>query len=260
LEGIVIAVVAVSSSQRAQIAKLAVQLSQNSGHFLNVAQGAEPGFRAGPLNRLVTAKPQRFKPSSPMLQTAGITSICKGRFKTAGGRVIRSRKDKEALKQYLLEQETIFVLGGSVFDMQPFERTKGTDGRLHALFPRKVGEEIILGERCIGHRHFDCIGFVNFCVSQVLNPKWNRSFLQYKRDFDPIALSDLQPGDIVIRIKGEKGPDGKAAVTNHAGICHVHPTLGIRILNCAAGSTGLVSSPYTRVRWPHRRRINRFFA
>jgi hypothetical protein len=249
----------VTSVQRENIARLADQIAAEGGHFLNGAQGAEPGFRAGPLNRLVSEKRQSFEPSAPMLQAAAMTSTCMGRFEQAGGRVISSRKDKEALKKYLVEQETIFVLGGSTSDLQPFERAKGSNGRLHALFPRKVGNKIILGERCLGKRHFDCIGFLNFCISQVLSPKWNRSFTQYNRDFDPVAQSDLQPGDIVIRIKGEKGPDGVAARTDHAGICHRHSSLGLRVLNCASGSTGLVSSPYTRVRWPHRRRINHFF-
>jgi hypothetical protein len=251
--------IVVSSVQRNQIAKVAAQLAADGGHFLNGAQGAEPGSRAGPLNRLVSEKRQSFKPSAPMLQAAAMTSTCKGRFETAGGRVISTHKDKEALKKYLVEQETILVLGGSIFDLQPFERAKGSDGRLHALFPRTIGNQIILGERCTGKRHFDCIGFVNFCISQVLSPKWNRSFTQYRRDFDPVAQRDLQPGDIVIRVKGEKGPDGVAARTSHAGICYRHPKLGIRVLNCAAGSTGLISSTYTTVRWPHRRRINHFF-
>jgi len=76
-------------------------------------------------------------------------------------------------------------------------------------------------------------------VATVLSPKWNRSFRRCQRDFDPIAARGLQPGDIVVRIKGELGPDGKRARTNHAGIC-VKDKGKTLILNCAAGSAGLV--------------------
>ncbi len=250
--------VTVTASDRRKLADFAMQIARAGGHFLNGTQGAMPGFSDGPLDRHVMARPLRFSPSAPMLQAAGFgESTCMGRHLVTGGHAMVSSADLKALALYLHEQESIFVLGGSETDLQPFDRRKGTTGLLHSLFPRKVGSQIILGERCLGKRHFDCIGFVNFCLSKVMSPKWNRSFGQYKRDFGPVPAAALQPGDIVIRIKDEIGPDGKPAPTNHAGIC-VQSAGKTLILNCAAGSQGLIMSAYSTVRWPHRRRINAF--
>ncbi len=171
--------------------------------------------------------------------------------------------------------------------------------REHHLTPRTVSGQIVLGELCLGKRHFDCIGFVNYCFWSVISPTWDRSFLQYLKDFEgafvrfrkaieskkgngkrkrlkradidkylngfrdsdnAIKASDLQPGDVVIRVKGDKIGKSKRAIIDHSGICYRDPKGRIRVLNCSSGATGVVSSPYKATRWPHRLRIKSYWS
>jgi hypothetical protein len=62
----------------------------------------------------------------------------------------------------------------------------------------------IWGESCIGVRHFDCIGLVNFCFSWALNRTWqygvdNFALPEYakKAGFTQVDLTKASPGDIV---------------------------------------------------------------
>jgi cell wall-associated NlpC family hydrolase len=91
---------------------------------------------------------------------------------------------------------------------EPMDR--GNDGI--GLWPRKIRVDkegpamIVLGESCEGVRHFDCIGFVNYCLSVVLCRRVQHSIGQWRRQTNAEEITqpgnihpgDIQPGDILI--------------------------------------------------------------
>jgi cell wall-associated NlpC family hydrolase len=52
------------------------------------------------------------------------------------------------------------------------------------------------GESCVGIRHFDCIGFVNWCLAKVGAPH-QRSIAQWIHNTHEVSFDDLWPGDIL---------------------------------------------------------------
>jgi hypothetical protein len=78
----------------------------------------------------------------------------------------------------------------------------------------------ILGERCEGVRHFDCVGFVNFCLSTALGESVHHAvsgegkhlWAGYANVCPIVRADDDQPGDILIYNGTEQEvdvPDGK---------------------------------------------------
>ena len=66
---------------------------------------------------------------------------------------------------------------------------------------RRLG--IILGERCEGKRHFDCVGFISYCLSMTLETSYiydisgiaDYEYRSYANNF-PIVGRDTQPADL----------------------------------------------------------------
>lgn len=57
----------------------------------------------------------------------------------------------------------------------------------------------IWGESCVGTRHFDCIGFINWCLSEVLNKRIQYGIGNFiaKSVGSQVPVSKAQPCDIV---------------------------------------------------------------
>lgn len=265
----------VTAVERAKIARLAEKILNEGAHFLNSAKGAKPGESDGPGNREVKFAMQSLDPSKPMLLTAKRGKhICEGRHFTVKGGVSTS---PEAMTRYLNSQKL------TADDYGPmYIRSYRFRGRRPGIIytPRTSKGEIIIGEACGDKRHFDCIGFVNYCFWKVLGVNWSYNFKQYLKNFESsankrkiklvsfetyleefkdtdnsIKARDLKPGDVLIRIKGEMLANGAHAQTNHSGICFRDANGKIKIANCSSASTGVIVSKYDRKVWPHRIRV-----
>jgi cell wall-associated NlpC family hydrolase len=130
----------------------------------------------------------------------------------------------------------------------------------------------ILGERCEDIRHFDCVGFVNYCLSRALGENiqcaisgdTNTPNTGYANQMITITKdSDDQPGDILIyrgsekevEITNSKGVTSKKKVIIGAG--HIGFSLGNGKGRIHASETeyGVITdttlgSPIRRVRYP----------
>ena len=113
-------------------------------------------------------------------------------------------------------------------------------------FPRRLNPhgQLHLGESCLGRRHYDCIGFVNFVLSKVLSANWATDMTFYNpkntkfdvKEFKESEKSDLvtlaQDGDIVLKSASEK----------HCGICRT-VNGKMAVTNSRSMAQGLVNSP-----------------
>ncbi len=114
-----------------------------------------------------------------------------------------------------------------------------------------VDGSIVLGEDCTNRRHFDCIGFVNFCISEVWKPGWMFGYEQYrdspkKCNAAEVSLSQsgLKDGDLVLR-------EGKPF---HIGlVCNG----GQSVVNAKASAIGMGIDDYSPSNWDFVRRIMR---
>lgn len=73
----------------------------------------------------------------------------------------------------------------------------------------------ILGEKCNGVRHFDCIGLVNYCLSMVLGKVVHDSIAGYTSRCPDVTKQKHLPGDIVIYGNHHIAfmlPDGKSVI------------------------------------------------
>lgn len=93
----------------------------------------------------------------------------------------------------------------------------------------------VWGESCIDVRHFDCIGFVNYCLSEALN-----QLIQYgignfvaRSVGTPIAISKAAPGDIV------------TIGAQHIGIVSESNT----VIEAKDAISGVVEGPFSAAAW-----------
>jgi cell wall-associated NlpC family hydrolase len=67
-------------------------------------------------------------------------------------------------------------------------------------WPRPSGEinghTLVYGECCLGIRHFDCIGLINWVVSTVAKPT-HHGIGSIINNTTAVAFSDVQPGDLL---------------------------------------------------------------
>lgn len=92
-------------------------------------------------------------------------------------------KDLEELKQRLTEP-----------DNYTWPRSMGQLG----------GQRVVWGESCVGKRHFDCVGLVNWSVTVALQKTVQYSLEQYKKygttkPLREVGLGGLQIGDLLTR-------------------------------------------------------------
>lgn len=73
------------------------------------------------------------------------------------------------------------------------------------LYTNDASHSTVWGESCIGKRHFDCIGFVNWCLSTTLQKHVQYGIPNFtgdpakgvKASFKEVAFSQMRPCDIV---------------------------------------------------------------
>lgn len=212
-----------------------VALSQLGAHYLWGAAGATPGYLDGMPGRpgSVMRLPDVLDPD-PVLRSAACDvdgyHVCAGRFARAGGRVVRpGEKD---LDDYLL----------GLNRTQP-NRWEPWNG----LWPRKmkgktVTEQIVLGEDCTTKKHFDCIGFVNWCLSWVLGGRGVQLAITHFKIpatpgayhlCEPVAAGQARAGDVVAR-----------------GVDHIGFLTGDgRVVHASQSSDGVIVEAYVPSQW-----------
>jgi cell wall-associated NlpC family hydrolase len=171
-------------------------------HYLWGAGGATPGRLDGMPARRGSVNMERdlFDNSNPRIKAASCSVdgkfICGGRYEKVGGRELRQNEQRR-LQEYLSG-----LRGSDRSQWEPMDRGNNGIG----LWPRKIRvdkggpEMIVLGESCEGVRHFDCVGFINYCLSVVLRRSFQNSIRGWRGLTEGITQpGDIQPGDILIR-------------------------------------------------------------
>ena len=69
-----------------------------------------------------------------------------------------------------------------------------------------VTHQIVWGEDCRQRRHFDCISFINYVLSQTTIPNWSADIGLYTTTTPSVALGDpIVPGDLLFRNRDHIG-------------------------------------------------------
>jgi hypothetical protein len=168
---------------------------------------------------------------------------CPGKFGTGRGRAIDAALQRR-IREYIADNSSL-----------PSHNWPSFEGM---GYPRRAWDEFsdshiyVLGESCEGKRHFDCIGFVNWAITQVLNRRMTYNIDQWANArVAPVTVRTTvdqrhaAPGDILIR-----GDSHIALVESQD---HLLEAAGIRV--------GVVRSAFTASRFTAHARIrNRWLA
>jgi cell wall-associated NlpC family hydrolase len=133
-------------------------------HYLWGSGGSTPGHANGARYKrdLVTWADSSIQPSSVALYAAKCNAqglyVCAGRYKKANGQVVSSNDVhlKNALDSFDNLQEALW--GSWYFRLTPrLVQGEGVD---------EAGK-VVFGENCYDVRHFDCISFINYVLSET---------------------------------------------------------------------------------------------
>ena len=276
----------ISDADRTKLAEFAIEVAKQGCHYVTGGYGVTPGKSNGHPKRPDNAKlvQPSFSISDPAILVAKVSGkrICKGRYKN--GAVNGWHKpDKAQLGRYLdwiKDLKSAGVAPKSWMGFKTFERFEddangaakigaiGNQGAraqayvewfarrkiLNDVYPRKVGSQIILGEDCSNRRHFDCIGFVNFCISEAWKSGWMFGYDQYKdkpkicNAVEVKLSSGLKNGDLVLR-------DPRGGNPFHIGlVCNS----GASVVNAKGSNVGMGIDKFSASNWNYARRILRY--
>lgn len=230
-----------------------VALSLVGSHYVWGGAGATPGGDEG-INRrrgMVELVPARTSPANPAVFAARCAvdgvHVCGGRWDAANGGIEGGRAANPS------DQDLIAYLEGldaaAPEDWQPyydFFSPRVQEGRT-------VPRQLVWGEDCRGKQHFDCVGFINYCIEVALDRARDIqcSIQQWGGDLSgtaAVALTDPpHPGDILIKsgnhhiafLVGDGTGDG-----DWGNIVHAEQT-----------STGVLTRAYNPGSWASRRRL-----
>jgi hypothetical protein len=232
---------------------IAVAMPLVSCHYVWGAAGATPGGDEG-INRRrgsVTLAAPRTAPANPAVFAAQCAvdglHTCGGRWDAAHGGIEGGRAANPT------DQDLVDYLAGldaaTADDWQPY---------FDHFSPRMqegktVVRQLVWGEDCRGVQHFDCVGFINYCVETSLDRTRDvqYSIEQWGADLSgttAVALSEPpHPADILI-----------TAGNKHIGFL-IGDGAGAgdwgRIINAEQTSTGVLTRPYNPTGWAQRRRL-----
>ena len=270
------------AAARKKIAETAGKYQREGGHFLMGARGDMPGLANGHPLRPAYTMPASFMDNThphdigPAINAAWVKTSrfgilgCMGRPARKkipnNGKLLPGNPRLKLLDNYVECIRTMRSVlipptrwpGFEFYELSPkkFDAATTPDEFLKLLgsgvtgiqFPRRTSPhgQLHLGESCIGRRHYDCIGFVNFVLSKVLSANWATDMSFYRKsnskfdvkEFKESEKSDVialaQDGDIVLKSAAEK----------HCGICRtVNGTMAVA--NSRSMATGLINSPLT---------------
>jgi hypothetical protein len=189
--------------------------------------------------------------AQPQILTAGSLdgsrdrNICVGRFrhpdvKAAGGGTIKAsdpdlRKYLDGLKTLKTPQSSWPPFRTGVIELTP--RNFFEDGRT----------VIVLGEKCLGKMHVDCVSLVNACCTAGGRMKFSYSITQYMAGLAGPVVMDRRNGI-------PHGPKAKTADivikhANHIGICGVDEHTGtITVIEATGAEEGVIKTTFRNTR------------
>jgi cell wall-associated NlpC family hydrolase len=229
-----------------------VALSLQGSHYLWGAAGATPGGSEG-INRRpgsVTLAPPRLRADNPAVFAAQCSvdglHVCGGRWDAGHGGIEGGRSANPAdqdLVAYLASLE-----GTAPEDWQPYYEYFSPRVQEGKTVPR----QLVWGEDCRGKQHFDCVGFVNYCVELALDRSRD---VQYSIEqwaggvsgTTAVPLTDPPyPADILIT-------NGFKHIGFLVGDGEVGD--GARVVQAEQTSTGVLTRDYAPNGWAYRRRL-----
>ncbi|MDP3474702.1 hypothetical protein [Hydrogenophaga sp.] len=265
-----------AASARQKIAETAIKYLKEGGHFLFGAQGDMPGAANGhplrpastmPATFIDRSHPSRLGPSVNAawrvthLGTLGCMG-CPDKLRNPIHSIIPIEPRMQTVEKYFafIERAKNFGIphknwpGFDLYESMPhaFDAAvtrqalqsicfnKGRKNR----FPRRIAPDsnIFLGESCVGRRHYDCIGFVNFVLSRVLKSDWRADITFYQSPSKRFSVTDLsnRKSDVILLAR-EGDIVLKSADERHCGIC-VASDAGINVVQCQGMHSGLIKT------------------
>lgn len=147
-------------------------------HYVWGAAGAKPDIPCGmPSRPGLVGLLKKGKQKDDLIDSVAYTDI-EGRNTCAGNSWINGR--------------TGYISSSNGLDQNTQNKTYRT------VYFKGVKKGILLGEKCENVRHFDCVGFVNYCLSKVLGKIVHDSIPGYAKHCIPIGnRNEYKKGDIV---------------------------------------------------------------
>lgn len=208
-------------------------------HYLNGTVGNTPGNSDGYKSRHLKIAGSADYDELAVRAAEWSGERCKGRCDKVGGETLPpGQATKEAIEKYIAAN------AHKDPSLWPAFRAGCYPRRLHGK-----GSSIYVGEDCLGTRHFDCIGLVNWAIGCVLAKQpgysiqqWNTGAKGLAAVMDPPAVGSLQNADVLVRL-GER---------EHIGLA----TSGGEVIEAKGSEIGVVVSDYRREKWTKLARIH----
>ncbi len=239
------------------IVQTAVDIYNAGAHYLWGATGATPGGNEGTMTRpgMVYLADASTDPNAPMIFTARCDinpnkydSLCTGRFNnpTDAPGVRTANADDWDLVNYLNG-----LAASDPSSWQPY---------FGKFSPRITKHsQIVWGEDCNGIQHFDCVGFINYCVEKGLasTKPVAMSIDQWASDSMGATTSaglndDPYPADILIQYSDSLG-------YHHIGLMGVDDSGNATVIQAADTDKGVIYGSYDSGGWQYRRRLSDYF-
>ncbi|MBO0932445.1 hypothetical protein [Fibrella aquatilis] len=218
-------------------------------HYVWGAAGNTPGLADGASFRrdLVKLLPTSFSQQEPLVRTAW-TGI-EGVNTCAGCSSKYSQQSSQSISNYLKAGKDEPGKNGL------FPRIWKFKGKVQ---PRGAsGNGLVWGESCIGKRHFDCIGFVEYCIGKV----WSQTTV-FQID---IAVLFNNPGHYGFAIVTDPtdilnadlvSHDDGGGKWHHIGMVYLDEKNQAKIVQAADSDIGVTSGEiYVPRQWGHRIRL-----
>jgi hypothetical protein len=178
---------------------LAREQARNGAHYLWGCAGNTPGESDGATYRPSHARlhenipgldgtaPKKMDVVAPILFAAWVDSSDQGKLACAGRCAIAEVQALPlALTITVKDALAIKVKSLTTAQLDEFKKNRGDSDSFR--WPRPNGtltagghHSAVWGESCIGVRHFDCIGLVNYCMSDVLGRVWHYGIENFTR-------------------------------------------------------------------------------
>ena len=238
--------IALLTERRRQAFKRALELFDEGAHFILGARAkvldAAHVFGAG---HAVWLESPDTHASHPRILAAGSLdgskdrNICVGRFahpdvKAAGGGKISA--SDPALKMYLDGLRALKTPHASWPSIK-----KGTIELTPRTFFEGGRDVIVLGEKCLGKRHVDCVSLVNHCTG------FSFSIPQYMKGLAGPVVMNKDKGDF----SGPKVKDGDIVIkhANHIGICGVDEATGVvTVIEATGAREAIIKTTFANTR------------
>jgi hypothetical protein len=220
-------------------------------HYLWGAAGATPGGSEGIMRRpgsVDLVDPPRTDPTYPAIFTAQCAvdglHVCGGRWDGTNGGIPGGRPANATDGDLVAYLAGLAALDPSLW--QPYFQSfapRMQEGRT-------VTRRLVWGEDCRNVQHFDCVGFVNYCVELSLGRSKQVQYSIAQWGSDAIGAtsavdmsSDPFPADVLI----------------NASATHIGLMVGDgNIINAEQASVGVVTRTFDPAKWGSRRRLTAY--